>query len=87
MVQREAHDIRKKKKRNSNDKKDKKQKRVKRNKKKSGGIRFPAKVLAPVGTFLQARLRKLEKRKKVIDKLAACLILQSYLEEDYEETL
>jgi RNA polymerase-binding transcription factor DksA len=31
-------------------------------------ISFPAKVLSPVGGFLQARLKKLEKRRKVIEK-------------------
>jgi DnaK suppressor protein len=31
-------------------------------------ITFPAKVLSPVGKFLQARLKKLERRKKVIEK-------------------
>lgn len=31
-------------------------------------VLFPSKLLAPVGKFLQARLKLLEKRKKVIDQ-------------------
>ena len=34
--------------------------------KKKQAIRFPAKLLAPVGVFLKTQLKKLERRKKVI---------------------
>lgn len=31
-------------------------------------VKFPANLVAPVGNFLQGRLKRLEKRKKVIEK-------------------
>lgn len=31
-------------------------------------VKFPANLMAPVGKFLQGRLKRLEKRKKVIEK-------------------
>jgi RNA polymerase-binding transcription factor DksA len=31
-------------------------------------VKFPANLIAPVGKFLQGRLKRLEKRKKVIEK-------------------
>ncbi len=37
-------------------------------KRKSSAVSFPAKLVAPVGKFLQSRLKLLEKRKKVIEK-------------------
>lgn len=44
-------------------------KRKQKNKKgKSSVIQIPAKLLAPVGKFLQGRLKKLEKRKKDIEE-------------------
>jgi DnaK suppressor protein len=50
-------------------KKKKKVKRKRKNKKgKSSVVQIPAKLLAPVGKFLQGRLKKIEKRKKVIEK-------------------
>jgi len=39
----------------------------KRNKKKGRKIFFPAKLVAPVGRFLQSKLKLLEKRKKDLD--------------------
>ena len=49
--------------------KKKKAKRKQKNKKRKGNVVFiPAKLLAPVSKFLQGRLKKLEKRKKVIEK-------------------
>jgi DnaK suppressor protein len=41
--------------------------RKKRKKKKKGQVKFPQNLLKPVGSFLQARLKSLEKRKKEID--------------------
>jgi DnaK suppressor protein len=53
-------------------KKGSKKKRAKNVKVASKGrmqsIRFPSKLLAPVGVFLKAQLKKLEKRKKEISK-------------------
>ena len=50
-------------------KKKKKAKRKQKNKKgKVSVVQIPAKLLAPVGKFLQGRLKKLEKRKKDIEK-------------------
>lgn len=50
-------------------KKKKKAKRKQKNKKtKSNVVFIPARLLAPVGRFLQGRLKKLEKRKKDIEK-------------------
>ncbi|RLC32746.1 hypothetical protein DRH13_01190 [Candidatus Woesebacteria bacterium] len=47
----------------------KKAKRKQKNKKaKSNIVLIPAKLLAPVGRFLQGRLKKLEKTKKDIEK-------------------
>lgn len=47
----------------------KKSKRKQKNKKRKSSVVFiPAKLLAPVGKFLRGRLKKLEKRKKVIEK-------------------
>ena len=37
-------------------------------KKKLRVVKFPANLVAPVGKFLQGRLKRLEKRKKVIEK-------------------
>lgn len=37
-------------------------------KKNPSVVRFPANLIAPVGRFLQGRLKRLEKRKKVIEK-------------------
>jgi RNA polymerase-binding transcription factor DksA len=37
-------------------------------KKKKQPIKFPAKVIAPVGVFLKAQLKKLERRKKTIEQ-------------------
>lgn len=41
-------------------------KKKKKKKKKKGQVRFPQNLLKPVGDFLQARLKSLEKRKKEI---------------------
>lgn len=50
-------------------KKLKKAKRKQKKKRRKGSVVFiPAKLLAPVGKFLQGRLKKIEKRKKVIEK-------------------
>jgi len=46
--------------------KKKKKESKKTTKKKRSGIRFPARLLAPVGKFLSAKLKKLEKSKKEI---------------------
>ncbi|MBU0572296.1 TraR/DksA C4-type zinc finger protein [Patescibacteria group bacterium] len=50
----------------------KKKKKAKRKQKKvkgkGGVIQIPAKLLAPIGRFLQGRLKKLEKTKKEIEK-------------------
>jgi len=43
-------------------------KKVKRARKARPSIKFPTKLLVPVGAFLQQRLKKLEKRKKDIEK-------------------
>jgi len=48
-------------------KKQKKEKNKKK-KKKTGGISFPANLLAPIGNFLKSRLKSLEKKKKSIEK-------------------
>lgn len=36
--------------------------------KKKSAVKFPAKLLVPVGNFLQQRLKKLEKRKREIEQ-------------------
>jgi DnaK suppressor protein len=43
-------------------------KRKRRRRKKTNTVRFPAKLLVPVGNFLQQRLKVLEKRKKDVEK-------------------
>ncbi len=49
--------------------KPKDKKRVNKRKKKKGqGIRYPARLVAPVKNFLQSKLRLLERRKKGIEK-------------------
>lgn len=45
-----------------------KNKKIKRAVKGSSVFAFPAKLLAPVGTFLQGRLKILRKRKEVIEE-------------------
>jgi hypothetical protein len=42
--------------------------KTRKTKKKTTSIKFPASLLAPVGKFLQDRLRLLEKRRKNIEK-------------------
>lgn len=49
-------------------KKPKETKPKKKTEKKKVGVKFPAKLLIPVGNFLKFRLKKLEKRKKEIEK-------------------
>jgi RNA polymerase-binding transcription factor DksA len=49
-------------------KRKKAKKKIKNKKTKSNVVFIPAKLLAPVGRFLQGRLKKLEKRKKDIEK-------------------
>jgi len=48
--------------------KTKSKKKTTKSKKDKNVIRFPAKLLAPVGHFLQGKLKLLEKRKKDIEK-------------------
>jgi DnaK suppressor protein len=48
--------------------KKKKAKKKKAKKKNPRVVKFPANLVAPVGKFLQGRLKRLEKRKKVIEK-------------------
>lgn len=43
-------------------------KKKKAKKKNPNVVRFPANLVAPVGKFLRVRLKRLEKRKKVIEK-------------------
>ena len=43
-------------------------KKKKAKKKNPKVVKFPANLVAPVGKFLQGRLKRLEKRKKVIEK-------------------
>lgn len=49
-------------------KRKKKKRRKKKRTKKGSAVKFPAKLLRPVGAFLQQRIKKLEKRKKDIEK-------------------
>ncbi|MCK4588572.1 TraR/DksA C4-type zinc finger protein [Candidatus Woesebacteria bacterium] len=48
--------------------KKKKSKKKKSKKKNPRVVKFPANLVAPVGKFLQGRLKRLEKRKKVIEE-------------------